>query len=83
MWFKLLIFAIAGVALYRFFGGKVPFLDSDSLKKNEKIKENESDFGQIKATYSCAVCGTYVTEEDALIYKRKTYCSTECLEKEK
>ena len=83
MWFKLLIFAIAGVALYRFFGGKVPFLDSDSSEKRKKGNEDESDFGKIEATSSCAVCGTYVTEEDALIHKKITYCSTECLEKAK
>ena len=79
MWFKLLILAIAGVALYRFFGGQVPFLDNDKKEK----KEEESDFGKIEATSACSVCGTYVTEEDALIHKKITYCSTECLEKAK
>jgi len=78
MLFKLLILAIAGVALYRLFGGKVPFLDKDKKESKE-----EHDFGKIEATSSCAVCGTYVTEEDALIYQKKTYCSTECLEKAK
>ncbi len=82
MWFKLLIFAIAGVALYRFFGGKVPFLDKDFRDKDKKEQE-EHEFGKIEATSSCAVCGTYVTEEDALIHKKRTYCSTECLEKAK
>ncbi len=83
MWFKLLILVIAGVALYRFFGGKVPFLDKEFLDKSKKVKEEESDFGKIEATSACSVCGTYVTEEDALIYKKRTYCSTECLEKAK
>ena len=83
MWFKLLILVIAGVALYRFFGGKVPFLDKDFRDKKKKVKEKESDFGKIQATSSCAVCGTYVTEEDALIQKKITYCSTECLKKAK
>jgi len=83
MWFKLLILAIAGVALYRFFGGKVPFLDKDFSYRAKKVKEDESDFGKIKATSSCAICGTYVTEEDAIIHKKITYCSTECLEKAK
>ncbi len=78
MWFKLLILVIAGVALYRFFGGKVPFLD-----KEIKESKEEHEFGKIEATSSCTVCGTYVTEEDALIYKKRTYCSTECLEKVK
>ena len=82
MWLRLLILLIAGVALYRFFGGKVPFLDKEFSDKNKK-KEDESDFGKIEATSSCAICGTYVTEEDALIHKKITYCSTECLEKAK
>ncbi len=83
MWLRLLILIIAGVALYRFFGGKVPFLDKDFSDKSKKVKDDESDFGKIEATSSCVVCGTYVTEEDALIYQKKTYCSTECLEKAK
>ena len=78
MWLRLLILLIVGVALYRFFGGKVPFLDKDKKESKE-----EHEFGKIEATSSCAVCGTYVTEEDALIHKKRTYCSTECLEKAK
>jgi len=76
MWLKLLIFAIAGVAIYRFFGGKVPFLD-----KPKEDNENEHDFGEIEATSACATCGTYITETDALIYQKKSYCSHECLKK--
>ncbi len=83
MWLRLLILIIAGVALYRFFGGKVPFLDKDFSYKSKKVKEEESDFANIEPTSSCVVCGTYVTQEDAIIHKKRTYCSTECLEKAK
>jgi len=78
MWLKVLIFAIAGVAIYRFFGGKIPLLD-----REEKPKEGEHDFGKVETTSECATCGTYMTENDALIYQKKAYCSTECLEKAK
>jgi hypothetical protein len=76
MWLKVLIFVIAAVAIYRMFGGKVPFLDRES-----KPKEEEHDFGEIEATSECAACGTYMTEDDALIYQKKSYCSNDCLEK--
>jgi len=78
MWLKLVIFSVAAVAIYRFFGGKVPFLD-----KAEEPKEEGHDFGKIEATSECAACGTYMTENDALIYQKKAYCSSECLAKVK
>ena len=78
MWLKLFIVVIGAVAVYRMFGGKVPFLD-----RPEKSKEEEHNFGKIEATSQCATCGTYITEDDALIYQKKAYCSSECLEKSK
>jgi len=78
MWLKVLILIIGAVALYRVFGGKVPFLD-----KEEKPKEEGHEFGKIETTSACATCGTYMTEDDALIYQKKAYCSSECLEKSK
>jgi len=78
MWLKLIIFSVAAVAIYRFVGGKVPFLD-----KSETTKEEGHDFGKIEATSECASCGTYMTEDDALIYQKKAYCSSECLSKVK
>ena len=77
---KILILVIGAVAVYRLFGGKVPFLDRDEKPKE---KEEEHDFGKIEATSKCSSCGVYVTEDDALIYQKKTYCSSECLEKSK
>ncbi|CAA6818989.1 MAG: Unknown protein [uncultured Sulfurovum sp.] len=77
MWLKIIFVGIVLVLLYRLFGGKIPFLD-----RPEK-KEEEHEFGQIEATSECAACGTYMTEEDALIYQKKAYCSSECLNKVK
>ena len=80
MLFKLLIFIIGAVFIYRLFGGKVPYLDKE---KNPKEQKKEHEFGKIEATSECATCGTYMTEDDALIYQKKAYCSTKCLEKAK
>ena len=77
MWLKVIIVVVVGVTIYRFFGGKIPFLD-----KSERSKE-EHEFGKVEVTSECAVCGTYMTESDALIYQKKAYCSSECLEKVK
>jgi len=78
VWLRVLLLIIIGVMIYRFFGGKVPILD-----KEEKESNKEQDVEKIEATSACAVCGTYVTEDDALIYQKKAYCSSECLEKVK
>jgi hypothetical protein len=78
MWLKILFVAIVLFVIYRLVGGKIPFLD-----KSEKKGDEEHEFGQIEATSSCATCGTYMTEDDALIYQKKAYCSHECLEKAK
>ncbi|HHS92202.1 MAG TPA: hypothetical protein ENK82_02540 [Campylobacterales bacterium] len=78
MWLKILFVAIVLFIIYRLFGGKIPFLD-----KSEKKGDEEHDFGKIEATSSCATCGTYMTETDALIYQKKSYCSHDCVEKAK
>jgi len=74
---KLLIFAVVAGFIYRLIGGKIPFIDKP------KSKKSEHDFGELEATSECATCGTYMTEDDALIYHRKAYCSNECVEKSK
>lgn len=74
---KLIIFLVVAGFIYRFFGGKIPFIDK------KPVTNEEHDFGEIEATSECAQCGTYITEDDALIYHRKAYCSTECLEASK
>ena len=78
MWLKLIIFAVVIGVVYRLFGGKIPFIDK---KDNSEI---EKDFGgHIQGTSECSTCGVYMTEDDALIYHRKAYCSNDCVEKSK
>ncbi len=79
MIFKLILFAIIGTIVYRFLGGKIPIIDRD--KKERKIKDSSDDFTKVAPTSQCAICGTYMTEDDAIIYHKKSYCSNECLEK--
>ena len=74
MFLRIVIFAIVVAIIYRLFGGKIPFIDKNSPSKDEH------EFGQIKATSECANCGTYMTEDDAIIYHRKAYCSKKCLD---
>jgi len=74
MFLRIVIFAIVVAVIYRLFGGKIPFID-----KNNPNKE-EHEFGQIKVTSECANCGTYMTEDDAIIYHKKAYCSQKCLD---
>ncbi len=74
---KLIIFAVIAGFIYRLMGGNIPFIDK------AKSKKSEHEFGEIEATSECASCGTYMTEDDALIYHKKSYCSTECVEKAK
>jgi len=76
---KVIFLVIAGLFLFRLFGGKIPFIDKSEAPK----KDEEHDFDKIEATSACATCGTYITEDDALIYQKKSYCSNECLEKSK
>ena len=76
MLLKLIIFAVVAAVIYRFVGGKLPFIDKSD-------KKEEHDFGKIETTSECANCGVYMTEVDAIIYQRKAYCSQECLQKAK
>ena len=74
MLLKLLIFAVVAAVIYRFVGGKLPFID-----KKPSSDKNEHEFGKIEATSECANCGVYMTEDDAIIYQKKAYCSDKCL----
>jgi len=65
---KLLIFAIAGVLIYKFFGGKLP-----SISKNASEKKLDED-----TLVECKKCGTYVTVKESIIVHGKYYCSKEC-----
>jgi len=72
---KLIIFAIVATIIYRFLGGRVPLIDK------KKRGDEKHEFGKIETTSECANCHTYMTEDDAIIYQKKAYCSQECLKK--
>jgi uncharacterized protein len=65
---KLIIFAIAALLIYKFFGGKFP-----QLGKSPHEKKLEDD-----TLVECAKCHTYVTVKESIIVGGKYYCSTEC-----
>ena len=68
---KLLIFAIAGVLIYKFFGGKLP-----SISKSPQEKKLDED-----TLVECEKCSTYVTVKESIIIHGKYYCSKECIPK--
>jgi uncharacterized protein len=70
MFLKLLLFAVAGVMVYRAFGGKVPLLDGD--KPSDKSNSDDT-------LVECATCGTYVTTQESITVHQKHYCSKECI----
>lgn len=65
---KLLIFAIVGVLIYKFFGGKLP-----SIGKSPQEKKLDDD-----TLVECEKCSTYVTIKESIIVHGKYYCSKEC-----
>jgi uncharacterized protein len=65
---KLLIFAIVGLLIYRFFGGKLP-----NIGKSPHEKKLEED-----TLVECEKCSTYVTVKESIIVHGKYYCSKEC-----
>jgi uncharacterized protein len=64
---KLIIFAILGVLIYKFLGGKLP-----SIKTPEE-KKLEDD-----TLVECTTCHTYVTVKESMIVSGKYYCSKAC-----
>ena len=66
---KLIIFAIAGLMIYKFFGGNLP-----TLGKNSEEKKLDED-----TLVECEKCGTYVTVKESIVMHGKHYCSKECL----
>ncbi len=68
MIFKLLIFAIIGVMIYKFFGGKLP-----KVGKTPHEKKLDDD-----TLVECKTCNTYVTVKESIIVSGEYYCSKEC-----
>ena len=66
---KLLIFAAAGLLIYKFFGGKLPTLG----RKSPHEKKLDED-----TLVECETCHTYVTVKESIIVGGKYYCSQEC-----
>jgi len=69
---KLLILAVVGVMVYRFFGGKVPILDT---QKKPKVKADKKE--KEETMVECTKCGTYVTIKESILISGKYYCD-EC-----
>jgi uncharacterized protein len=65
---KLLIFAIAGIVIYKFFGGKFP-----SIAKSSNEKKLDED-----TLVECNKCSTYATVKESMIVNAKYYCSSQC-----
>jgi len=65
---KLIIFAAAGLLIYKFFGGKLP-----TIGKSPHEKKLDDD-----TLVECTTCHTYVTVKESLIVNGKYYCSQEC-----
>lgn len=65
---KIIIFAIAGLLIYKFFGGKLP-----SFRRGHGAKKLDKD-----TLVECEKCGTYVTVRESLIVQGRYYCSEEC-----
>ena len=67
---KLIIFAVAGDFIYKFFGGKLPTIGKSKAEK--KLDED--------TLVECEKCGTYVTVKESVIINGKYYCD-ECAAK--
>jgi len=65
---KLLIFAVVGLLIYRFFGGTLP-----RFGRSQEQKQLDED-----TLVECVSCHTYVTVKESLISNGKYYCSLEC-----
>jgi len=68
MFLKLLLLAVVGFLVYRFFGGKVPTFSRSAEEK--KLDED--------TLVECEKCHTYVTVKEAMITNGAYYCSVDC-----
>ena len=73
MWLKLLIIGGILYALYRLAGGTIlPERKEKGPKSSEEPEEGET-------LVECDRCSTYVVKKEAVLFRGKYYCSTECL----
>ncbi|MDQ7084720.1 MAG: PP0621 family protein [Sulfurovum sp.] len=68
---KLIIFAIVGLLIYKFFGGKFPKMGRTADEK--QLEDN--------TLVECAKCSTYVTVKESMLMNGEYYCSSKCREK--
>ncbi len=68
---KLIIFAVAGYFIYKFFGGKLPTIGGKS-QSEKKLDED--------TLVECEKCSTYVTVKESILIHGKYYCD-ECADK--
>ncbi len=65
---KLIIFAAAGLFIYKLLGGELPGIGNKSASKNKPDADT---------LVECSKCGTYVTIKESVIINGKYYCD-EC-----
>lgn len=70
---KVILFAIVGLLIYKFFGGQLPSFKNSASKKSASQKKLEED-----TLVECETCGTYVTLKESELIQGKYYCSKEC-----
>ena len=67
---KLIILAVAGYYIYKFFGGKLPTVGGKT-KEEKKLDED--------TLVECSKCSTYVTIKESTLIHGKYYCD-ECVD---
>jgi len=66
---KLLVFAIIGIWIYKFLGGRLLHVPKPRSKAEKKLDED--------TLVECSKCGTYVTVKESILIHGKYYCD-EC-----
>jgi len=67
---KLIILAVLGYYIYKFFGGKLPTVGGKT-KEEKKLDED--------TLVECSKCSTYVTIKESTLIHGKYYCD-ECVD---
>ena len=73
---KLLVFAIVGIMIYKFLGGKLPAVG----RAHKDDQTNQADLDE-DTLVECSKCGTFVTIKESIVVHGKYYCSMECTPK--
>jgi uncharacterized protein len=75
---KLILLAVIGIMIYKFFGGRLPAMPKPkkSAPRKEATKEETKKLEE-NTLVECVRCGTYVTIKESIIVHGKYYCD-EC-----